>query len=182
MSAPLTIPRGRRGTAATITALLATLVCAAAATEAISLAAHRHTVGFSAHSVIHYGETTRLSATAVLVVGIVVAALGVLLLAAAVVPPRRREWELTNDDPRLAESVTRSGLRRTLAAAAEQVDGVSGADVKYRRHRAVVVATTHLRDTSGLQDLLQTATTTWLQELDPARLKTVRVSLKHRET
>ncbi|GIH90143.1 DUF6286 domain-containing protein [Planobispora siamensis] len=65
-------------------------------------------------------------------------ALGLALVAIAVLPGRTRLVPLETGDPLTVIGLTRSGLRRTLRAAAESVDGVGRARV-YLRSRQVEV-------------------------------------------
>lgn len=55
---------------------------------------------------------------------------GAVLLTLALLPGRTRLVPLETSDPRLYIGLTRSGLRRTLRAAAESVDEVTGARVR----------------------------------------------------
>jgi hypothetical protein len=50
----------------------------------------------------------------------------------------------------MAAGLTRSGLRRTLVAAARTVDGADGARVSLRGRRIEVTVTTEARRTGGL--------------------------------
>lgn len=180
MSANVRIPRGRRGAFATVTALLAVLVFAAGAAEAISLAINRRGLVLSAASVAKFGRDTELSDTVVLIVAIVAFAVGILLLLAAVIPSRRHLVELTESDPNIAAGVTKRSLRRTLTAAATDVDGVSHAKVSGRR-RYRVKASTALRDTDRLPELIRSAVTSRLTQLDPAKTRAVRVKLDRKD-
>ncbi|MFF5209799.1 DUF6286 domain-containing protein [Streptosporangium sp. NPDC000396] len=65
-----------------------------------------------------------------LAVALVVLGTGALLLALAVTPGRTRLVPLESSDPETVIGLTRAGLRRTLRAAAESVDEVSGARVR----------------------------------------------------
>ncbi|GII01196.1 hypothetical protein Pta02_32040 [Planobispora takensis] len=66
------------------------------------------------------------------------AALGLLMVTIAALPGRTRLVPLETGDPLTVIGLTRSGLRRTLRAAAESVDGVGRARV-YLRSRQVEV-------------------------------------------
>ena len=182
MSSPTGIrpPRGRRGTSATIVAVLVVLVCAAGATEALWLALYDTTLLVTAASVISFGRDTHLNSPLVLTVAIVAAVLGLLLLITALVPPPRRLVELSEPEPAVAVGLTRASLTRTLIAAATGIDGITHARVKGRRH-LTVVATTALRDTTGLADRVQDTVTARLSEFTPARPRTVRVRLRRKD-
>ncbi|MBX6387293.1 MAG: alkaline shock response membrane anchor protein AmaP, partial [Microbispora sp.] len=75
-------------------------------------------------------------------------ACGVGLVALAVVPGRPRLMPVLCDDPLLAMGLTRSGLRRTLAAAAREIEHVRRADVHILRRRIEVIVVADA-DTTG---------------------------------
>lgn len=78
--------------------------------------------------------------------GMIVCGLG--LVALALVPGRPRLMPLACSDPLLAMGLTRSGLRRTLAASAREVEHVRRADVHILRRR-IEVAVVADADTTG---------------------------------
>jgi hypothetical protein len=174
------MPRGSRPVTAFAVALLAACACAFAAVQAISLAAHQRTLGFSGHAVTSFGRTTHWNATVVLAAGITAAVVGLALVLAGLVPPRRRIVELTPGDPALAVGLSRSSLRHSLRVAITGIDGISTARLRGRR-RLTVVATTTMRDTTGLAEAVQTAAVRQLDTLALCRTHTVRVKLKRRE-
>ena len=174
------VPRGRRGTVATVTALVGVLVFAAAATEAISFAAHKRTLGYRAGTVAKFGRDTHLGDRVVLVVSVVALVVGVALILAALLPPRRRLVELTEPDPNVAAGLTSRSLHRALCAAAQAIDGVG--DVKATgRRRIKIVATTSLRDTESLPDRITERVTACLNALNPTTSRTVRVVLDRKD-
>ncbi|WP_246609231.1 DUF6286 domain-containing protein [Nonomuraea rhizosphaerae] len=67
---------------------------------------------------------------------------GVALLLLAVVPGRSRLVPVETSDPLIVIGITRSGLRRTLRAVAQEVDGVERARVRLRRRRIEVTVMT----------------------------------------
>lgn len=67
-----------------------------------------------------------------------VAGTGLVLLGLALVPGRSRLVPLETADPRIVMGITRSGLRRTLRAVAEDVDGVRSVRVRLRRRQIEV--------------------------------------------
>ncbi|QVQ50321.1 alkaline shock response membrane anchor protein AmaP [Spiractinospora alimapuensis] len=83
--------------------------------------------------------------TAVLVAGGVACAVGVILLLAALLPGRGGYVPLRTEDPSLVVGVSRAGLRRHLAAAVADMDGVHQARVAVRRRRVKVRASTWAR-------------------------------------
>ncbi|MFC3983634.1 DUF6286 domain-containing protein [Streptosporangium jomthongense] len=72
----------------------------------------------------------RWSDPAVFAVALVVTAAGIVLFALAVLPGKTRLVPLESADSRMVIGLTRAGLRRTLRAAAESVDGVGRARVR----------------------------------------------------
>lgn len=82
---------------------------------------------------------------------------GVALVVHAVLPGRPRLIPLDTRDPLLALGLTRSGLRRALAAAVRSVDGVTGARVVVRADRVEVLARAGARRTGDLLPLVAAA-------------------------
>ena len=179
--APATrVPRGRRGTFATCTALIGLIASAAAATEAVSLAVDHRTLGYRAADVASFGRTTHLGDALVLAVAVAALVVGVVLVLAALVPPRRALIELTEPDPDVAAGISTRSLRRALAAAAVSVDGVDTAAVTGRR-RLKVTARTTWRDTASLPERITERTTAVLTGLEPSAPRTVRVVLDRKD-
>ncbi|TYB67191.1 hypothetical protein FXF51_14960 [Nonomuraea sp. PA05] len=73
---------------------------------------------------------------------LVSAAAGTLMLLLAAVPGRSGLVPVETSDPLIVIGITRSGLRRTLCAAARQVAGVDKARVRLRRRTIEVTVTT----------------------------------------
>lgn len=175
-------PRGRRGTAATLVALVGLVLCAAAAVEAIHLAAKGTTWGYRPSVVSDFLARTTLGSSTVLVTAIVLAALGLLLLLAGITPARRRLVELGGDEREVATGVTRRSLRRTVAAAARDVDGITRTSAKVGRRRITIGAVTELRRTDGLDDRVRSAVSNRLTDLSPRRARAVRVRLEKKDS
>lgn len=74
--------------------------------------------------------------------GFVVAMGGAGLLALAVLPGRSRLVPIETTDPLIVIGITRPGLRRTLRAVAQRVDGVERARVRLRRRTIEVTVVT----------------------------------------
>lgn len=175
------VPRGRRGTAASVVALIGLVSCAAGAVEAVSLAANDTTYGYEPTAVSDFLSSATLGSTVALVVAIVLLVLGVLVLLAGIVPPRRRLIELGGDEKSVSTGLTRRSLRRTLRSAAERVDGVGSAPVDVTRRKVVVKARTSLRRTDGLADRVQAAVGSRLDDVQPRRSRSVRVRLDRKD-
>ncbi|MFG1698732.1 DUF6286 domain-containing protein [Nonomuraea sp. NPDC049309] len=68
---------------------------------------------------------------------------GALMLLLAILPGRPRLVPVETSDPLIVIGITRSGLRRTLRAAAQQVNGVERASVRLRRRTIEVTVMTN---------------------------------------
>ncbi|MFC7381174.1 DUF6286 domain-containing protein [Sphaerisporangium rhizosphaerae] len=106
--------------------------------------------------------------------------LGIVLLIAAFKPGRPRLVALASEDPQTVTGITRSGLRRHLAAVAAAVDGVSRARVRLRRRAAEVTVATPLRDPGELPGEVGQAVEGRLAELRPLRPMRVRVAVRRK--
>ncbi|NUR84238.1 MAG: hypothetical protein HOY71_09150, partial [Nonomuraea sp.] len=67
---------------------------------------------------------------------------GALMVLLAIVPGRSRTVPVETSDPLIVIGITRSGLRRTLRSAAQQVAGVDRARVRLRRRTIEVTVVT----------------------------------------
>ncbi|GAA3444784.1 DUF6286 domain-containing protein [Planomonospora venezuelensis] len=83
-------------------------------------------------------------------VSVLLVAGGLLLVALAAVPGRTRLVPLETGDPLTVIGLTRTGLRRTLRAAAESVDGVERARVSLGPRQVEVVVITDAQRTGRL--------------------------------
>lgn len=81
--------------------------------------------------------------------GLGVAGLGVLMVVLAALPGRSRLVPVETADPLIVIGITRSGLRRTLRAVAQDVEGVDRAKVRLRRRLIEVIVVTS-GESSGL--------------------------------
>ncbi|MEV4004723.1 DUF6286 domain-containing protein [Actinomadura sp. NPDC049753] len=110
------------------------------------------------------------------------ALVGVWFVLAAVVPGKSRIIPLHGRDPNLMMGVSRRGLKRSVAAAAEGAPGVSGVSrVRLGRRRVQVVAETPVREPAGLDAEVTEAVRERLDRLDPLPARSVMVRMKHRE-
>lgn len=109
---------------------------------------------------------------------------GLVLVLLGVLPGRTRMEPLRGTDPRLVAAITRAGLRRSLGAAALGVPGIARVTVRLRgrlRRRVVVHATTIYRNQANLADMVRSAVTVRLEEIDPVRWRRVSVRLSVRK-
>ncbi|GAA2260727.1 hypothetical protein GCM10010402_15370 [Actinomadura luteofluorescens] len=110
------------------------------------------------------------------------ALIGVWFVLAAVLPGRSRIVPLHGRDPSLMMGVSRRGLKRSVAAAAEGAPGVSGVSrVRLGRRRVRVVAKTPVREPTGLDAEITRVVRERLDRLDPLPARSVAVRMKHRE-
>ena len=121
------------------------------------------------------------TATPVIIGLIVVAAIGLLLLVTELRPRTPGLLSLHSDVDGVSVGAPRRSLARAMGRIAGQVDGIGGATATLGTRSATVVATTHLRDTTGLSDQVHEAVTGWLNGLGLERTPKVKVSLTRKE-
>ena len=110
-----------------------------------------------------------------------VAVLGLLLLLGQLVPRRPGLLTVATEDPAVQAGVERRTLGRAMAAAASDVDGVSGARARIRRRRVTVIVTSRLREDSGLPERVQNHLQTWVDGLGLVEPPRLRLKLRHKE-
>ncbi|MFI7640891.1 DUF6286 domain-containing protein [Nonomuraea sp. NPDC049400] len=100
------------------------------------------------------GKTSwpQLSTAALVTVGV-----GTLMLLLAIVPGRSGLVPVETSDPLIVIGITRSGLRRTLRAAAQQVAGVNKAQVRLRRRTIEVTIVTQAESSGSMLRQIGTA-------------------------
>ncbi|GGL35507.1 DUF6286 domain-containing protein [Planomonospora parontospora] len=144
--------RPSRGPAGAVVALAAAVVLSALAAGTVTL------LSGSSSALAVYGRLAAgpgalsWSDPVVLGAALGVVAVGAALVAVAVVPGRPRLVPLETGDPLAVIGLTRSGLRRTLRAAAESVDGVGRARVRLGRGGVEVLV---VAETDGTGRLLR---------------------------
>ncbi|MEV0378996.1 DUF6286 domain-containing protein [Nonomuraea sp. NPDC050643] len=82
---------------------------------------------------------------------------GALMLLLAILPGRSRLLPVETSDPLIVVGITRSGLRRTLCAAAQQVTGVDKARVRLRRRTIEVTVMTGAESSGAMLRQVGTA-------------------------
>ncbi|WP_329244839.1 DUF6286 domain-containing protein [Actinoallomurus sp. NBC_01490] len=127
------------------------------------------------------GRNLRWDDVLVLAIASVLAALGLWLLLLALRPGRLRAVPLRSQDPNVVLGIARPDLRRYVARAAQNVDGVDRARVKVRRHRVRVRAVSPLHDVAGITGQVRVAVAERLDELEPLHRPHLRVTVRHRE-
>ncbi|GAA3753239.1 hypothetical protein HDA32_004492 [Spinactinospora alkalitolerans] len=126
-----------------------------------------------------YAGGARWSDPTVQVASGVLALIGLVLISLALVPGRGRWTALRTEDPNLVVGLSKSGLRRALAAAACDVDGVRSAHVKVGRSRVKVRAHTELRRDEELPEQVRSAVRQRVAELAPVRELKVRTQVRY---
>lgn len=165
--------RPRRGVPAALAALLVFAAGALTAIVAIQLLVdERPWVSYDwAATTLH---DLRWRDTAVLIAGVVVAAVGVLVVAIAVTPGRPTVLPLRDNESEVDSGASRRGLVGTLRAAAAGVDGVAATRLRLRRRGVRATVRTNRVTTDGLDDAVRTAVERRLTEIGPATDLTVR--------
>lgn len=125
-----------------------------------------------------FGHDTQWHDPAAIATAAIACLLGVLLIALALVPGRPRVIALTSHDPDTVIGITRTGLRRYLAAAATGIDGIARARVSLGRRRVRVKAASPLREARGLPQQVHQAVAGRLEDLAPLRPLRVRVTVR----
>ncbi|TDE33077.1 DUF6286 domain-containing protein [Actinomadura sp. 6K520] len=169
--------RSRRVPSAMVAALLLTAAGVLTAIEVISALLDRP-AGIFPYGWVDDAEWDDWYALAIFAA---LALLGLLFLLAALLPGRSRMVPLHGDDPGLVMGVSRRGLKRAVAAAAEEAPGVSGVTrVRLGRRRVRVVAKTPVHEPAGLDEGVAEAVHDRLDRLEPLPDRSVRVQLRHR--
>ncbi|MBF8188281.1 hypothetical protein ITP53_21610 [Nonomuraea sp. K274] len=88
---------------------------------------------------------------------LVAAGVGALMTLLAIVPGRSRLVPVETSDPLIVIGITRSGLRRTLRAAAQQVPDVDKARVRLRRRTIEVTVVTGAESSGSMLRQVGTA-------------------------
>jgi hypothetical protein len=133
----------------------------------------------------HWAQTTTWDAMVIRVWSAILILIGVILLALELKPRRITRLRLHSDNQATDAALTRSGLAGTLRTAATGIDGISSADVKVRRRRAIIAAKSAARGRAAADPLKQPVTQAVLDRLNslglqhPPRLK-VRVLTRRR--
>ncbi|MGI5207609.1 DUF6286 domain-containing protein [Spirillospora sp. CA-108201] len=110
------------------------------------------------------------------------ALVGAWFVLAAVLPGKSRIVPLHGRDPNLMMGVSRRGLKRSVAAAAEGAPGVSGVSgVRLGPRKVRVVARTPVREPAGLDAGIAEAVRDRLDRLGPVPARSVTVRMKQRE-
>jgi hypothetical protein len=135
----------------------------------------------SFESFARFGRDHTWDSGQVITISAAVAVLGLLLLLGQLVPRRPGLLTVATEDPAVQAGVERRTLGRAMAAAASDVDGVSGARARIRRRRVTVIVTSRLREDSGLPERVQNHLQTWVDGLGLVEPPRLRLKLRHKE-
>ena len=114
---------------------------------------------------------------------ILLSALGLGLLVLQFIRRGPRTLPLQRTDAGATDAdISRSSVERSLARAAEEVDGIAGAKVRVSEAQARVHASTNRRSPGDLQARVADAVRSRLGGLGLARPPDVSVAVRHRET
>lgn len=171
----------RRVLPSVVTAALLTAAAVILAVEVIGALLGRPPGVLPVTDLARLGRNLRWDDILVLAAASLLAALGLLLLLLALRPGRLRAIPLRSDDANTVLGIAQSDLRRYIARAARNVDGVDRARVKVRRHRIRVRAISPLHDVAELTDQVRGAVTERLGTLAPLHRPHLRVTIRHRE-
>jgi hypothetical protein len=153
--------------------------------EVIAFAVHASPVIVHWTTWYHWAGKTHWNALVIRVWSAILIVIGALILAIELKPRRVTRLRLRTADEATDAALTRSGLARTLRAAATGIDGITRAAVTVRRRRARVAARSAARGRAAADALKQPVTQALhgcLNDLDmyrPPRLK-VRVTSRSR--
>jgi hypothetical protein len=126
----------------------------------------------------------RLDGTVMVTAGAVAAGLGLILLGCALIPGRGKTLALATprqepgDSAPAAAGVSRSGLRRALAATVADVDGVTRARVRVRVRRVTARVRTELDSPQALRAAVSRAVEQRVTQAGLARPPQVRVNVR----
>ncbi|MDT0301579.1 DUF6286 domain-containing protein [Streptomonospora wellingtoniae] len=171
--------RPRRSWPALIVGALVLGVAALAAVEVASALAGAPMRTSVTSAAGEYAATAQWSDPVVQTASAVAAAIGLVLIAVALLPGRGRFTALRTADPELVVGLSRSGLKRTLASAAQEVGGVRAARVAVGRRRVRVRVRTDLREAPELRGEVAAAVGRRLAELEPVTPFKVTASVRH---
>lgn len=153
--------------------------------EVIAVAVHASPVIVHWPAWYRWAGRTRWNAQVIRVWSAILIVVGVLILAIELKPRRVTRLRLRTADDATDAALTRSGLARTLRAAATGIDGITRAAVTVRRRHARVAAKSAARGRTAADALKQPVSQAVRGRLDaldlyrPPRLK-VRVTSRSR--
>lgn len=173
--------RPRRSWPAVITGIVVLALAVVSAAEVIAALAGSPLRLIPMEGATGYAAITTWSEPSVQIASAVLALIGLMLIVLALAPGNGYWTALRTDDPALVVGLTRPALRRAVAAAAQGVSGVDGADVAVRGNRLRVHARTGLRDSADLPARVTEAVEHRLAELAPLRNMRINTDVRYTE-
>ena len=173
--------RPRRSWPAVISGFVILGVAVVAAAEVIAALAGSPLGLFPVGTATGYAQTTTWSQPSVQIASALLASIGLALIVAALVPGRGHWTVLRTDDPALVVGMTRSALRRAVAAAARDVGGVDQVGVHVRGSRIRVQVRTGMREAPGLPAEVTAAVERRLEDLVPLRSLRIATHVRYAE-
>ncbi len=170
--------RPRRVVPSVITAILMTLLGLLLALEVISALLGRPLRLVPYDRMLSWAASTPWNDPRVMAGAGLAGLLGLLLVLLAIVPGRPTLIPVRTGDKDLAIGMQRRGFARSLAHAAEQVQGIEHARVRLRGKAVHVAADSGMRDTRGLADAVREAVNLRITALSPVWKYPVRVYLR----
>ncbi|MFF3439881.1 DUF6286 domain-containing protein [Streptosporangium sp. NPDC002721] len=172
--------RPRRVLPSVITAVLMTLLGLLVALEVISALLGRPLRLVPYDRILSWATSTPWNDPRVMAGAGLVGLLGLLLVLLSLVPGRPTLIPVRTGDRDLAIGMQRRGFTRSLAHAAEQVQGVEHARVRLRGKAVHVAADSGMRDVRGLADAVREAVNLRITALSPVGKYPVSVSLREK--
>ncbi|MEU4409558.1 DUF6286 domain-containing protein [Streptosporangium sp. NPDC023963] len=172
--------RPRRVVPAVITAILMTLLGLLVALEVISALLGRPLRLVPYDRILSWATSTPWNDPRLMTGAGLAGLLGLLLVLLALVPGRPTLIPVRTGDRDLAIGMQRRGFTRSLAHAAEQVQGIEHARVRLRGKAVHVAADSGMRDTRGLADAVREAVNLRITALSPVWKYPVRVHLREK--
>ncbi|MGJ6962206.1 DUF6286 domain-containing protein [Streptosporangium sp. G11] len=172
--------RPRRVVPSVITATLMTVIGLLLALEVISALMGRPLRLVPYDRILPWASSTPWSDPRMMAGASLVGLVGLLLVLLAIVPGRPTLIPVRTGDRELAIGMQRRGFARSLAHAAEQVQGVEHARVRLRGKAVHVAADSGMRDTRGLADAVREAVNRRIVALSPVWKYPVHVHLREK--
>lgn len=173
--------RPRRSWPAVISGFVILVVAVVAAAEVIAALSGSPLGLFPVGTATEYAQTTTWSQPSVQIASALLALIGLVLIVAALAPGRGHWTALRTDDPALVVGMTRSALRRAVAAAAQDVSGVDQVGVHVRGSRIRVQVRTGMREAPELPAEVTAAVERRLEELAPLRSLRIATHVRYAE-
>ncbi|MEU8036107.1 DUF6286 domain-containing protein [Streptosporangium sp. NPDC049078] len=172
--------RPRRVLPSVITAVLMTVIGLLLALEVVSALLGRPLRLVPYDRILAWATSTPWSDPRMMAGAGLVGLLGLLLVLLAIIPGRPTLIPVRTGDKDLVIGMQRRGFARSLAHAAEQVQGIEHARVRLHGKAVHVAADSGMRDTRGLADAVREAVNMRITALSPVWKYPVHVHLREK--